>query len=78
MGSPMSNASRCLQMASHFAARAAQAEDSGERGACLELKRLWGEMAAIAERFDRERDGAAKEQIYAMMQEVETLRQKVA
>jgi hypothetical protein len=65
-------------MAAHFAAQAVQAEESGERNAYLELERLWAEMAALAVRFDREFDGAVKAQIYAIMQEVEVVRQKVA
>ncbi len=45
-----------------------------ERRAFRELERLWSEMAAVAERFDREHDDAAKVEIYAMMEEVEAVR----
>jgi hypothetical protein len=74
----MSNATSCRKVAAHFAERAAFAESGEERGAYLELQRLWSEMAAVAERFDRGLDGEAKAQIYALMGEVEIVRQKVA
>ena len=40
--------------------------------------KLWLAMAERAESFDRASDGEAKEQIYAMIDAVEHLRQKVA
>ena len=49
-----------------------------ERRAYTELERLWSEMAALADRFDREQDDAAKAEIYAMMGEVEAVRREVA
>jgi hypothetical protein len=74
----MSNASNCRRAAAHFARLAAQSDSAEERRAYAELERLWSDMAAVAERFDREHDGAAKAQIYAMMEEVEAVRHKVA
>jgi hypothetical protein len=74
----MSNASSCRKTASHFATQAAQAATAEELRAFRELERLWSEMAVLAERFDRAHDGDAKAQIYAMIGEVEAVRQKVA
>ncbi len=74
----MSNASNCRRAAAHFAGLAAQSRIAEERRAYEELEHLWGEMAALAERFDRQHDGHSKAQIYAMMSEVEAARHKVA
>jgi hypothetical protein len=74
----MSNASNCRRAAAHFARLAARSGNAEERRAYRELERLWSEMAALAERFDREQDGAAKAEIYAMMGEVEAVRHRVA
>lgn len=74
----MSNASCCHRMAAHFATQAALAATADERRAYRELQRLWSKMAVLAERFDREHDGDAKAQIYAIMGEVQAMRQKVA
>lgn len=74
----MSNASSCRRAAAHFARTAKLSDSAAERRAYLELERLWSDMAALAERFDREHDNAAKAQIYAMMEEVEAVRHKVA
>lgn len=74
----MANAASCRRVAAHFAERATFVESREERRACRELQRLWSEMAVLAERFDRERDGDAKAQIYAMIGEVGAVRQKVA
>lgn len=74
----MSNASCCRRTAAQFARLAAQTHDVDERHAYRKLERLWAEMAALAARFDREQDGTAKEEIYAMMGEVEAVRQEVA
>jgi hypothetical protein len=74
----MSNASCCRRAAAHFARLAERTGSADERRACHELERLWSEMAAFAERFDRERDDAAKAQIYAMMGEVEAVARRVA
>ncbi len=74
----MSNTSRCREMAARFAELAALSDDAEESGSCLKLERLWLEMASLAERFDREHDGESKAGIYAMMEEVEQERVKVA
>lgn len=74
----MSNASLCLKTSAAFAREADRAETAEARRAYRELQRLWAEMAALADRFDREHDGDAKARIYAMMAEVEAARQKVA
>ncbi len=75
--SPKSNASRCRATAAGYARAAALADDCDTRRAYGELERLWSEMAALAERFDRALDGAAKAQIYAKMAEVEAVRRAV-
>jgi hypothetical protein len=74
----MSNASSCRKTAIHFATQAAQAATAEEQRVFRELERLWSRMAVLAERFDREHDGDVKAQIYAMIAEVEAVRQKVA
>jgi transposase len=74
----MSNASNCRRAASHFARLAAQSRSAEEQRAYQELKELWSEMAALAERFDREHDGESKARIYAMIEEVGAVRDKVA
>lgn len=74
----MSNASRCRGMAARFAELAAFSDNAEERSPCLELERLWLEMAHLAERFDRQHDGETKAEIYAMMEEVEEVRHRVA
>jgi hypothetical protein len=74
----MSNASRCREIATRFGELAALSDNAEERGSCLKLERLWLEMAALAARFDRKHDGESKAEIYAMMEEVEQVRHKVA
>ena len=74
----MTNASCCRRAAEHFARQAAQARAPELRRAYAELERLWSEMAALARRFDREQDSAAKAGIYAMMDEVQAVRRTVA
>lgn len=74
----MSNASSCLRAAAHYARRSQLAADADARSTYAELARLWSDMAALAARFDRDRDAAAKAQIYAMMDEVGAVRRKVA
>jgi hypothetical protein len=74
----MSNASSCRKTAVHFATQATLAATAEERRAYRELERLWSKMAVLAERFDRQYDGDAKAQIYAMIGEVEAVRQKFA
>ena len=76
--SPRSNALRCRRTAAGYARQAALAQCGEERRAYGELERLWLEMAALAERFDREQDGEAKAEIYAKMAEVEAVRRAVA
>jgi hypothetical protein len=73
----MSNAASCRRVAAHFAERATFVKSREERRACRKPQRLWSETV-LAERFDRERDGDAKAQIYAMIGEVGTVRRKVA
>lgn len=74
----MSNASNCRRAAANFARLAALSAVREQRRAYAELEELWSEMAELAERFDREHDGDSKAQIYAMMEEVEAVRHKVA
>jgi hypothetical protein len=74
----MSNASCCRRAAAHFARLAERSNNTEEGRAYRELERLWSEIAAHAARFDRELDGEAKAQIYAMMGEVEAVRHRVA
>jgi len=45
---------------------------------CLELARLWSEMAGLAERFDREHDDYSKARIYAMIGQVDVVQRKSA
>ena len=75
--SQRSDASRCRATAAGYARAAALADDCDARRAYGELERLWSEMAALAERFDRAQDGEAKAQIYAKMAEVEAVRRAV-
>ena len=74
----MSNASSCLRAAARYTRRSLLAADADERSTYAELARLWSDMAALAARFDRDGDAAAKAQIYAMMDEVGAVRRKVA
>ena len=74
----MSNALRCRKTAAGYGRQAVLSDDDAARRAYGELERLWSEMAALAERFDRAQDGEAKAQIYAKMAEVEALRRAVA
>lgn len=72
----MLNASRCERTAARFARLAELSEDVDERNAFIELERLWSEMAGLAERFDHENDNQAKAQIYALVDQVESVRRK--
>jgi hypothetical protein len=74
----MSNASRCRATAARYAKLAEAATEEGARRVYRNLEQLWLAMAERAESFDRASDGEAKEQIYAMIDAVEHLRQKVA
>jgi hypothetical protein len=74
----MSNATNCRRTARHFARLAERAESDEARRAFSELASLWSKIADPAEHFDREHDGTSKELIYAMMEDVEELRHRVA
>jgi hypothetical protein len=74
----MSNASNCRRAAAHFSWLAARSESAEEQRAYRELEGLWSDMAALAERFDREHDGESKARIYAMIEVVGAVRDKVA
>ncbi len=74
----MSNASCCRRAAAYFGRQTELADSAEERAAFGELERIWSDMAVLAERFDREHDGAAKAEIYAKMSEVEAVARLVA
>jgi hypothetical protein len=74
----MSNASRCLAMAAHYARLADRAGNVDSRASCRRLERLFRDMAPLAETYDRQRDESAKERIYALTDEIGALRRKVA
>jgi hypothetical protein len=65
-------------MAAHYAILADHAAEPGRRAICRRLERLFLDMAPLAESFDRRRDPAAKERIYALTDEVGALRRQVA
>jgi len=74
----MSNASRCLQTAAHYAELAEQAADAELTRVYRRLELLWRDMAPLAEDFDRRNDPSAKERLYEMIEAVGEYRRKVA
>jgi hypothetical protein len=74
----MSNASRCLHTAAHYAELAEGAADSELMRVYRRLEQLWRDMAPLAADFDRRSDPAAKERLYKMVDAVGEYRRKVA
>jgi hypothetical protein len=74
----MSNASNCRATAVHYSRLAKRAKSPEARRVYERLARLWFEMEQQAERFDRQRDGSAKERIYELSEEVQAELRKVA
>ncbi|HEX9906296.1 MAG TPA: hypothetical protein VGA77_15180 [Propylenella sp.] len=74
----MSNASRCRARAAQFARLAEKSPEMRERLAYRKLERLWLEMEPLAENFDRDPDGSAKQRIYEIIGAVEAVQRKVA
>ena len=74
----MSNASRCLQTAAHYAELAERAADAEPTRVYRRLEKLWRDMAPLAEDFDRRSDPQAKARLYEMIDAVGEYRRKVA
>lgn len=74
----MSNASRCLETAAHYARLAEEAADAERRTTFQRLESLWREMAPLAEKFDRASDPGAKERIFELVDAAAEVRRMVA
>jgi hypothetical protein len=74
----MSNLSRCLERAIRYQELAEAAREPRVRRTCIELARLWREMAPLAAAVDRRSDSRARERLYAMIDVVEQVRRQAA